>query len=424
MRYFALACDYDETLASHGLVAPEGWEAIKRLRASGRRAILVTGRGLDDLPRLLPEPTLFDRIVAENGALLYRPQTHEEKLLGEPPPPRFVRRLSDRQVSPLHVGRVIVATTRPHDVAALETIGELGLELQLIYNKSSVMILPSGINKATGLIASLKELGLSPHNVVGVGDAENDHAFLKRCEASVAVPRALPSIREEADWISPGGVVELIEHLCFDDLNFLEPKLRRHRIDLGIRDDGVEIAVPPYGANLLIMGTSGSGKSTLATGFLERLSDHAYQFCVIDPEGDYQTFEGPVVLGTAKRAPTVSEVLQILEQPEQNAVVNLLGVSLEHRPSFFDTLLSALMEMRSRTGRPHWIVIDKSHHLLPSEWEPTQHHLPKELRGLLLITVHPEHVSRAVLSQVDGVLAVGETPQRTLSASWGSPSPN
>jgi adenylylsulfate kinase-like enzyme len=48
--------------------------------------------------------------------------------------------------------------------------------------------------------------------------------------------------------------------------------------------------------NLFIAGPSGSGKSTVATGFLERLAEHEYQFCVIDPEGDYETLEGAVTL--------------------------------------------------------------------------------------------------------------------------------
>jgi HAD superfamily hydrolase (TIGR01484 family) len=62
-------------------------------------------------------------------------------------------------------------------VHVLETIRELGLELQVIFNKGAVMVLPSGINKATGLRAALDELQLSPHDAVAVGDAENDHAF-------------------------------------------------------------------------------------------------------------------------------------------------------------------------------------------------------------------------------------------------------
>ena len=99
----------------------------------------------------------------------------------------------------------------------LETIRDLGLELQVIFNKGAVMVLPAGVNKASGLVAALDELGLSPHNVVGVGDAENDHAFLAACECAVAVANALPTIKERADHVTAGedgdGVRELIDAL-------------------------------------------------------------------------------------------------------------------------------------------------------------------------------------------------------------------
>ena len=58
------------------------------------------------------------------------------------------------------------------------------------------------MNKATGLSAALEELDLSPHNVVGVGDAENDHAFLSLCEFSAAVANALPMLKERADFVT------------------------------------------------------------------------------------------------------------------------------------------------------------------------------------------------------------------------------
>ncbi len=60
------------------------------------------------------------------------------------------------------------------------------------------MVLPPQVNKATGLAAALAELKLSPHNVVGVGDAENDHAFLAACECAVAVGNALPAVKDGA----------------------------------------------------------------------------------------------------------------------------------------------------------------------------------------------------------------------------------
>ena len=97
--------------------------------------------------------------------------------------------LRQRGVAPLAAGEVIVATREPHETAVLAAIRELGLELQVIFNKGAVMVLPAGVNKATGLLAALEELKISPHNVVGVGDAENDHSFLKICERSAAVAR-------------------------------------------------------------------------------------------------------------------------------------------------------------------------------------------------------------------------------------------
>ena len=45
---------------------------------------------------------------------------------------------------------------------------------------------------------------------------------------------------------------------------------------------------------------SGGGKSTVATGLLERFLERGFQFCVIDPEGDYAEFENAVTLGDAK----------------------------------------------------------------------------------------------------------------------------
>lgn len=51
MRYFVLATDYDGTLATDGRVSDETIAALKRLRLSGRKLILVTGRELEDLQR-------------------------------------------------------------------------------------------------------------------------------------------------------------------------------------------------------------------------------------------------------------------------------------------------------------------------------------------------------------------------------------
>lgn len=221
MRYLVLATDYDGTLAHDGRVDEETLAALDRLRHSGRKLILVTGRHLEDLLHVFPRINLCEWVVVENGALLYKPATREVKPLGEPPPEEFVKALQERGVDPLAVGRVIVATWHPHETTVLEVIRDLGLEYQVIFNKGAVMVLPSGVNKASGLSAALSEMGLSSHNTVGVGDAENDHAFLDFCECGVAVANALPMLKERADFVTKGergaGVIELIDKLIASD---------------------------------------------------------------------------------------------------------------------------------------------------------------------------------------------------------------
>ncbi len=222
MQFLALAADYDGTLAKDGKVSPDVVKALKRVHASGRKLILVTGRELPDLLAVFPEITLFESVVAENGALLYKPSTREQKALGHKPSPAFIRALQDHHIQPLSIGHVIVSTWQPHENIVLELIREMGLELTLSFNKGAVMILPSGINKGIGLKAALAELGLSRHNVVGVGDAENDHAFLTLCGAAAAVGNAIPSLKEQADIVLElthgEGVIALAVDLVSNDL--------------------------------------------------------------------------------------------------------------------------------------------------------------------------------------------------------------
>ena len=94
----------------------------------------------------------------------------------------------------------------------------------------------------------------------------------------------------------------------------------------------------------------------------------------------------------------------------------MVGIPIEHRPAFSDGLLPRLQELRARTGRPHWIVVDETHHLMPTTWHPTAMTLPQKLEGMILITVHPESIAPALLASVDLLLAVGESPERTIGA--------
>jgi hydroxymethylpyrimidine pyrophosphatase-like HAD family hydrolase len=241
MRYLALACDYDGTLARDGKVSQQTIAALERVVASGRKLLLVTGRLLEDLQSVFSRLDLFAYVVAENGAVLSQPSSSTVKLLGDAPSERFIQALHEHGV-PLATGRVIVSTWQPHETAVLEVIRELGLERQIIFNKGAVMVLPTGVNKGTGMVAALHELMFSPHNVVGIGDAENDHSFLTMCECSVAVANALPAVKEQADHTTKAdhgdGVIELTEQLIADDLKAIDQRTNRHTLQLGTQEQG------------------------------------------------------------------------------------------------------------------------------------------------------------------------------------------
>lgn len=414
MRYLALATDYDNTLARDSRVDDATLAALGRLRASGRRAILLTGRQLDDLLAVCNCIDRFDYIVAENGAHLYEPASRTSTLLAKPLPQAFIAALRARGVNPLEVGKVIVATYAPHEFEVIQTIRELGYEFQVIFNRSAVMVLPPGINKATGMRLALRKLGMSPHEVVAVGDAENDHSFLRLAECPVAVANAIDSIKESAVFVTRGeagaGVAELIDAIVANDFEQAEARLEHHHIPLGTRLDGTSVWVPPYGRNILVAGSSGSGKSTFATGLIERFAEQLYQVCVIDPEGDYLNLETLVTIGDRNYPPALDEIMAVMRDPDVNVNLNLLGVALADRPAFFSTLLPHLHAMRTRTGRPHWIVVDEAHHLLPAGWG----HPSQQLGEVVLITVHADRLVPPALASIDVVVAVGTTASTTL----------
>jgi hydroxymethylpyrimidine pyrophosphatase-like HAD family hydrolase len=426
MRYHALATDYDGTLAHHGVVDRETLAACERLAASGRRLILVTGRELNELLGVFPEIGIFHLVVTENGGLLYWPESREVELLCKPPQPEFIALLRGRGVDPLAVGRTIVATVEPNETIVLSGIRDLGLELHVIFNKGAVMVLPTGVNKATGLAVALERMGLSPHNVVAIGDAENDHSMLQFAEIGAATANAVPMLKEHADVVLArghgAGVAELIDAMVADDLRSRPP--RRRAVLLGRTADGTPCVLPAAAASLLIAGESGSGKSSLATGMLERLAEQGYQCCVIDPEGDYEALPGAVVLGGAA-GPTPQEFATALDKPHGSVVASLVSLPVADRPTAFAPLWARLAELRARVGRPQCLLLDEAHHLLPRESD-TEPFAQIDPAGLVCVTVHPESVSPVVLRTFDWVAATGPRAVETLQAfahAAGAPPP-
>ena len=231
MRYRALATDYDGTIAHDGVVDDRTLVALRRARAAGHRLLLVTGRELGDLFATFAHVDLFDRVVAENGALLYEPRTDERVTLGAAPPPALIDALR-RDGVPISVGYSIVATVEPHEHRVLTAIRDLGLEWHVIFNKGAVMALPADVTKATGLVPAAEALNVSLAETIGIGDAENDQAFLRTCALAVAVQNALPSVKASADLVTAGargeGVAELIDWWLSGRLDSVAPNPANH----------------------------------------------------------------------------------------------------------------------------------------------------------------------------------------------------
>lgn len=412
MIVHVFACDYDGTIAEHGNVSNATAAALERVRQSGRKLVLVTGRMLPDLRQVCPAADdMFDAIVAENGALVYLPATREIKVLADAPAPALVQALRRRNVD-LTLGTSIVATTEPFAEASLAAIREAGEERALIFNKGALMLLPAGVTKQTGLEAALLRMGLSRHNTVGIGDAENDHAFLSMCECAVAVADAIPALRERADHVtrapSAQGVIEFVEEHLLEDLVSLLPRLRRHALSLGVGADQEPMTIGAHGTNLVVVGPSASGKSTLTGVLVERLVEAERSVCLLDPEGDYQTLgELPRVVvlgGKGEHAlPTPTELEQLLGQPGDSLVLNLSAMTSAEKVNYATKALGVVAALRSTRGLPHWLVIDEAHHLFPADGSQAAELLRPFGGPLTLTTLGLENLARAVWPRLNAV---------------------
>jgi hydroxymethylpyrimidine pyrophosphatase-like HAD family hydrolase len=415
MIVHALAVDYDGTIAEHGRLAPETAAALKRVRESGRRLLLVTGRLLPDLRQVCPQvDELFDAVVAENGAVLYMPATREVRTLGDAPEPVLVEALRRREI-PFELGSSLVATTEPYAEACLAAIRDAGVERSLVFNKGALMLLPGGVTKGTGVEAALAAMELSAHNLLGIGDAENDHAFLGMCECAVAVADAVPALRERADYVTRGragaGVIEFIEEHLLNDAARLVPGLARHHLELGRTPAGEPAAIPAHATGLLIVGPSATGKSTLTGVIVERLVRARRTFCLLDPEGDHETLaelEGVVTLGGKGRQtlPDFEELQSLLRGPSGGLVLNLSALSMADKVRYATRALAAIAAVRSASGLPHWLLVDEAHHLAPAEGSSAAELLDVTGESLVLITLSAEHLAREARR---GITAVAST---------------
>lgn len=302
----------------------------------------------------------------------------------------------------------------------LESIRKLELPLTILFNRNRVMVLTQGISKATGLREILKTLRLSLHNCIGIGDAENDHAMLDVCEIGAAAAWGSGSLHAIADDIVPGtGPADVGKYIREVSAN---AKLPQHRADsrrilLGHTKSGEVVETAVHGRNILIAGDPRSGKSWITGLFCEQLILQGYCLCVIDPEGDYGTFEslpGVVVLRAAGQAPGLEEVARALRYPDVSLVLDLSSLGHEQKVSYVHELLPMLASLRRSVGLPHWIVVDEARYFL--------HHpnlvecVDFELAAYLLVTYRPSQLHPDLLRAVESTIVTPFTNRDEIRA--------
>jgi hydroxymethylpyrimidine pyrophosphatase-like HAD family hydrolase len=398
-----IACDYDGTVADGGSIAPEIGAVLEAARARGIVSLLVTGRVLEDLRRGRVDLSVFDAVVAENGAVVHLPASGRTEVLGRPPSAAVLGALRDAGV-PFRAGTIVVATTEDHAAAVRGVIRSCGIDAQLVFNRSALMLLPSGLNKAVGVRHALAALGRSERNMVAFGDAENDHPLLAAAELAVAARGAVPAIAAIADEClsAPNGegiarfVRQLLERQC------VVPTPPRQDVVLGIGAGREPVTLPGSGTNVMVSGDPKAGKSWVAGLVMERLLDRGYRLCVLDPEGDYLPLGSrPDVLAMGEQLalPAPAAIPELLQRHPLSIVLSLAHLSQPDRAGYAQATLAALEEPRRLTGIPHWIVVDEAHEML-REGSPACGCDATGVGSMLLVTYRPSLMARSVHAAV------------------------
>lgn len=428
-----VACDLDGTLAEHGQPAAETWEALREARSDGVSpvVILVTSHTLDDfavaVPRahIMGEAALCDAVVAENGAVVYFPRSDTVTLPFGHLAPAVIQRLEGLG-APLEHGEAIVTAHPPHDQTVLESLRDINDGTTMEHNQDALIVLPPAATKGTGLHYALRELGYSPRNVMACGDAENDDSLFEVSELAVAMSNAPPSIQALADVVLPQANGVAVQTIVADLVSGLIPEyLPRpsRRLLLGHRTSGAPVYLDPFSlvnSNLGMFGTNRAdwhsgkhlNKSWLVSSLADMLSKRGYQTCVVDLRGDHRnlgTGDSPhsQFLGGAETPiPSAAGTVDYCERNRVSLVLDLSMHTDVERVAYVQELLPAMRDLRTRLGRPHWLLIEDVHSLCPLEMGQLCDLLLDSLQGggFSLASDHPSQVAPALLEALDGWL--------------------
>lgn len=218
MTPMVIAVDVDGTLYEHSQVAPEAVDALAAATRLGHHVVIVTGRTWESLALVIPEvlPHCLGA-VCENGGVLVEIAAGRASLLHRAANPVLVDRLLQVGVAPLDVGQVALGAPTAQGALVGRVLAEVGGNEVVVQNKDSVMLLPPGCDKATGLRAALTAFGLTGAPIIAIGDAGNDLPMFAMATYPRAVANADDAVRASGFPLTAApaglGVAEVLHEL-------------------------------------------------------------------------------------------------------------------------------------------------------------------------------------------------------------------
>jgi len=205
-----LIFDYDGTLTFETHEIPEiTRDALKRMKERKLATLgIISGR---DLPFLLNVDEslshVFSFLIAENGAVTYFSDLKKKTVLGKDWSER-ARKVFLNSGIRMYFAEVMFATAIENAPLVSELLQKSKLDVKLVPNRDSLMVLPPDVDKGTGVAATVQHFGTTKKLFLTCfGDGENDLALFAPADLGVAVANAVDALKKIADVITekPGG---------------------------------------------------------------------------------------------------------------------------------------------------------------------------------------------------------------------------
>lgn len=265
MKYRLLALDLDGTLLnSQKEITQQTKDAIAQVQNKGVHVVLCTGRIVGEAAEFAHEICCEDLMVTAGGAAIAK--ASDEKILCDWAMPCeigakvvetiqnlpvrimiyigdkiYINSFSDRdfvvnyRIEGFHANKIVMediaAYIRDHKLKVMKAYAlgaqqDLDQALEVIRplphititssGSDNFEIMPAGVDKGSALVRLGQMLGITPEEMIGVGDSDNDAAMLCTVGMPVAMGNADESIKQMAKYITADcdhdGIVQVIQY--------------------------------------------------------------------------------------------------------------------------------------------------------------------------------------------------------------------